>query len=84
VHPFPRQGQSRMMLVLEDESFQALDLAGILRGLGCSLLGPVGSGAEALDLLDRRRPDLALLDARPRDGGEGLVRVAAALTTSTW
>jgi CheY-like chemotaxis protein len=56
------------VLVVEDEPVQALDLERSLRRLGCAVLGPTGSGAEAASLLRERRPNLALLDLVLRDG----------------
>jgi CheY-like chemotaxis protein len=56
------------VLVVEDEPVQALDLERSLRRLGCAVLGPTGSGAEASRLLRERRPNLALLDLVLRDG----------------
>ena len=66
-----------LVLVVEDEPVQALDLEQSLHLLGHAVLGPTGSWAEALDLVHRQRPDLALLDARLSDGG--LLPVAEAL-----
>jgi CheY-like chemotaxis protein len=56
------------VLVVEDEPVQALDLERSLRQLGCAVLGPTGSGAEAAGILRERRPNLALLDLVLRDG----------------
>ena len=64
-------------LVAEAEPVQALDLRGTLAGLGCAVLGPVASGADAVQLLRQRRPDFALLAPPLRD--EGALRVAEAL-----
>ena len=46
----------------------ALDLQMLLYRLGCEVVGPVGSVAEALVILRRERPDAALLDLHLRDG----------------
>lgn len=56
------------VLVVEDEFVIALDLAQTLRDLGCSVLGPAASVAEALALLSSARPDVALLDVHMEDG----------------
>lgn len=56
------------VLVIEDEPVQALDVEQSLKQLGCTVLGPVASRAEARDLLHRKRPNLALLDMVLRDG----------------
>jgi hypothetical protein len=69
-----------MVLVAEHGSARALDLAEILRDLGCEVLGPAGSGTEALELLTHQRPNVALLDAGP--GCDGLVPLAQALAAA--
>jgi CheY-like chemotaxis protein len=56
------------VLVVEDEPVQALDLERSLRRLGCAVLGPAGSEAEASRLLRERRLNLALLDLVLQDG----------------
>jgi two-component SAPR family response regulator len=56
------------ILLVEDEFLIALDLQILLYRLGCDVLGPVGSVAEALVLLRHDRPDAALLDINLRDG----------------
>src|SRR3954451_4862424 len=52
----------RRVLVVEDEFVIALDLQLALYRLGCEVLGPVASVAEALVLLRHERPDAAVLD----------------------
>ena len=56
------------ILLVEDEFLIALDLQILLYRLGCDVLGPVGSVAEALVLLRHDRPDAAVLDINLRDG----------------
>ena len=46
----------------------AMDLEMTLRDLGCAVLGPAASTADALLLLARGRPDAALLDLALSDG----------------
>jgi CheY-like chemotaxis protein len=58
-------------LVVEDEPVQALDLSCMLAGFGCGVIGPADSAGEALQLLARRRPSFALLDANLPAGGLG-------------
>ncbi len=50
------------VLVVEDELLAAMELEHLLSREGCSVLGPVPSVERALDLLDRERPDAAILD----------------------
>jgi DNA-binding response OmpR family regulator len=56
------------ILLVEDEFLIALDLQILLYRLGCDVLGPVGSVAEALVLLRHELPDAAVLDINLRDG----------------
>ena len=53
---------------LVDAVLVALDLALVLRDLGCIVLGPAGDSIQALALLRRQRPDAVLLDLGLRDG----------------
>lgn len=55
--------RGRRILIVEDEYFVADDLATDLRALGADIVGPVGSVAEAIDLV-RANPHLdgAVLD----------------------
>lgn len=50
------------ILVVEDDAIGAMDLNGILTSLGYSVLGPVSSGAKALDKIKDTTPDLVLMD----------------------
>jgi CheY-like chemotaxis protein len=54
-------GRRKVLLVAAD-FVTALARARKLQQLGCRVLGPAGSAREAVDLLHRTRPDLALLD----------------------
>ena len=54
----------RRVLVVEDEFLVALDVEDALRDLGCEVLGPVPTVAEALALADPAHCDLAVLDVR--------------------
>lgn len=53
---------AKRILVLEDEVLLALDAAETLEELGAVVVGPVHRVDAALALLDRERPDAALLD----------------------
>ncbi len=50
------------VLVVEDEFLLASDLARLLSQLGCDVIGPAPSVAKAHALVERDRPDFALLD----------------------
>ena len=51
-----------LVLVVEDEFLLAMDLELMLKQHGVRVLGPAGSVADALRLLEGERPDAALLD----------------------
>lgn len=63
--------------MVEDELVIAMELEDLLRRLGCVVLGPAPSIAQALQALDRERPDVAVLDVNLR--GERVTPVAEAL-----
>lgn len=50
------------ILIVEDESIIALDLSGILRGLGYEVSGIVPSGTKAVEAAVADPPDLILMD----------------------
>lgn len=50
------------ILIVEDEYFLATDLQVTLEDQGISVLGPVGTLAEALDIAQSTHIDLAILD----------------------
>lgn len=62
------------VLVVEDEMLVAIALEDHLTGLGCEVLGPVATVADALDLLGEASVDVAVLDVNL--GGEAVFPVA--------
>ena len=56
------------VLVAEATAIIALDLERTLHGFECDVLGPVGSVAAALLLLEQERPDAALFELDLSDG----------------
>ena len=59
------------ILIVEDEFILASDLGLRLRDLGYAVAGVAATGADALALAERHRPDLVLMDIRlqgPMDG----------------
>ncbi|CAN7607239.1 hypothetical protein LJR164_004483 [Phenylobacterium sp. LjRoot164] len=56
------------ILIAEDDFLLSSDLADALRDAQARILGPVGSAAEALDLLAEENPDAAVIDIGLRDG----------------
>jgi signal transduction histidine kinase len=69
------------ILIVEDEAVIALDLKLVLQDMGHRVLGPVGSGEQALALVAQEPPDLVLMDIRlhgPLDGVETAARLGPA------
>lgn len=60
------------VLVVEDETIVALDLAQMLEDLGAEVCGTAASGAEALRKARALRPRLAVVDVRLKDGETGV------------
>jgi len=61
------------ILIVEDETIVAMDLAATLRRLGYEVVGMVGTGAAAIEWAASHQPDLILMDIRikgPMDGIE--------------
>ena len=71
--------QGQKVLVLEDETLVAIEIAETLRAAGCTVLGPASRVHEALELLRGYRPDAALLDVNV--AGDMSYPVADALRT---
>ena len=65
-----RTTKSLRILVAEDQSLLATDIAAMLEEMGHQPVGPVANGTDAIDLARREKPDLALLDINMpgRDG----------------
>jgi len=68
---------AKLVLVVEDEFLVALDIETILLDAGFDVLGPAGTVAEALRLIDVNDLDAALLDNNLN--GETACPVATAL-----
>jgi signal transduction histidine kinase len=60
----PNQTRSRELLIVEDEGVTALHLRQHLEKIGYTIIALAGSGEQALHVLERRRPDLVLMDIR--------------------
>ncbi|WP_293856210.1 response regulator [uncultured Alsobacter sp.] len=58
----PDDLKDRRVLIVEDEFFIAEDIAQAVQLLGGSVLGPVGDLSDALAMIARTPPDLAVLD----------------------
>ena len=70
----------RRVVIAEDEGLIRLDLAEMLAEEGYDVVGAAGDGAQAIQLVEEHRPDLAILDVKmPRmDGITAASRIAAA------
>lgn len=62
----------RRVLIVEDESLIALDLADILEELGFEVIGPAATADAACRLAAEHSPDLVLMDIRIRGERDGI------------
>ena len=60
------------VMIIEDETFIAMDLEGLVESLGHRVLGVARTHAEALALARAKRPGLILADIQLADGSSGL------------
>ena len=60
------------VLIIEDETFIAMELETLVEGLGHRVLGVARTHAEALALTKKKRPGLILADIQLADGSSGL------------
>lgn len=56
------------VLVAEDEMIIGVDLCDTVEEAGFEVDGPFDTAQSAIDSLERRKPDLAILDVRLEDG----------------
>jgi CheY-like chemotaxis protein/DNA-directed RNA polymerase specialized sigma24 family protein len=71
------------VLVIEDESVIAIDIAGIARELGHTVVGIAGSEREAVSIARTKRPGLVLADINLGAGGSGIAAVGKILQSMT-
>jgi DNA-directed RNA polymerase specialized sigma24 family protein len=60
------------VLIIEDEAFIAMDLEGLVEGLGHRVLGVARTHAAAVTMAKAKRPGLILADIQLADGSSGL------------
>ena len=60
------------ILIVEDEAIVAMDLQGRVSALGYEVVGVAATGEEALEIAERSRPDLALMDIRLAGAMDGI------------
>jgi DNA-directed RNA polymerase specialized sigma24 family protein/CheY-like chemotaxis protein len=63
------------VLIIEDETFIALDLEALVESLGHKVLGVARTHAEAVALAKKKRPGIILADIQLADGSSGLEAV---------
>jgi CheY-like chemotaxis protein/DNA-directed RNA polymerase specialized sigma24 family protein len=63
------------VLIIEDEPVIALDIVGLVREMGHSVVGVASSREEAVSMARSRRPGLVLADINLGEGGSGLTAV---------
>lgn len=71
------------VLVIEDESVIAIDIAGIVRELGHTVVGIAGSEREAVSIARAKKPGLVLADINLGAGGSGIDAVGKILQSMT-
>ncbi len=74
---------SARVLIIEDEPVIAMDIAGIVEGLGHDVVGVAGRKDEAVELAKRHVPDLVLADVQLLDGDSGIATVQEILKSMT-
>jgi DNA-directed RNA polymerase specialized sigma24 family protein/CheY-like chemotaxis protein len=60
------------VLIIEDETFIAMDIEALVETLGHNVIGVARTHAEALGLAKKKRPGLILADIQLADGSSGL------------
>ncbi len=60
------------VLIIEDETFIAMDIEALIESLGHRVIGVARTHAEALALAAKKRPGLILADIQLADGSSGL------------
>ena len=60
------------VLIIEDETFIALELEALVESLGHRVIGVASTHAEALSLIKKNKPGLILSDIQLADGSSGL------------
>jgi response regulator NasT len=69
----------RRVLIAEDEALIRLDLAEMLREEGYEIVGEAGDGQEAVELAQKLKPDLVIMDVKMprRDGIDAVAEIAS-------
>lgn len=70
------QAESRRVAIVEDEGILALDIERHLRSRGFEICGVAADSDEALQLVERCKPDLVLMDIRIQGSRDGIETAA--------
>ena len=73
----PEPGESRRILIVEDEFLLAMALEQALDAAGFRVVGIAGDGPTALALAEAGRPDLVVTDVKLRGGSDGVATAVA-------
>ncbi|NBD15032.1 MAG: response regulator [Cyanobacteria bacterium] len=60
------------ILIVEDEAVVSLDVSRRLEKMGYEVMGRIASGEEALELIEKERPDLVLMDINLQGEMDGI------------
>ena len=60
------------VLIIEDETFIAMDLESLVKNLGHNVIGVARTHADAVALAKNKKPGLILADIQLADGSSGL------------
>lgn len=60
--------EHKRVLVVEDEIFVALDVAATVEDAQGTVVGPVGTVRQAIELIEKQKVDAAILDVNLADG----------------
>lgn len=64
--------EQKRILIVEDESITAEDIAQRLEGMDYTITGIAGTGEEAIELANKTLPDLVLMDVKIKGGMDGI------------
>lgn len=65
-------GESRRILIVEDDQVVAISTGNLLRSLGYEVVGIADTGRDAVESAQATRPDLILMDIRLRGAIDGM------------
>lgn len=59
-----RRARPARVLVVEDDYFVSMEIETTLAEMGCEVIGIAATGEDAIELAERERPELVLMDVR--------------------